>query len=224
MTYQDLKKEFKNLDVKLLDKFLNRLLEVNKIMNLTSITNKEDAIEKHLYDSLLVSKALSLDNKSILDVGSGGGFPGIPLASYYPNAHFTLLDSTKKKCDYLIETIKYLGLKNVKVKCARVEELKEKEQYDVIVARALADLSIYLELVSKLVKINGTILAMKGKKAKEELAKSRYAIKELSLKLVNENYFQTPSKEERYILEFTKLKSTKKKYPRMYKDLIKRPL
>ena len=223
MTYQELAKEF-NINTKQVDKFLNYLLETNKNMNLTAITNKEEMISKHIYDSLLISKAYDFKNKTILDVGSGGGFPGIPLAMLYPTAHFVLLDSTMKKVKYLDQVAKHLNLTNVEVKCARVEELNEIGKYDVVIARALAELRIYLELVTHLVKVKGNVIALKGKNASEELAVSDNAIKKLNLSLTKIQAALIPSGEKRMNFIFTKNKSTDKHYPREFSQIKKRPL
>ncbi|MCQ2795112.1 MAG: 16S rRNA (guanine(527)-N(7))-methyltransferase RsmG [Bacilli bacterium] len=223
MTYQELEKEF-NINAKQVDKFLTYLLETNKKMNLTAITNKEEMISKHIYDSLLISKAYDFKNKTILDVGSGGGFPGIPLAMLYPTSHFVLVDSTMKKVKYLDEVAKALNLTNVEVKCARVEELNEKEKYDVVIARALAELRIYLELVTYLVKVNGNVIALKGKNANDELAASDNAIKKLNLSLNKIQATAIPTGEKRMNLIFTKIKSTDKSYPREFSQIKKRPL
>lgn len=223
MTYQELAKEF-NINTKQVDKFLNYLLDTNKNMNLTAITNKEEMISKHIYDSLLISKAYDFKNKTVLDVGSGGGFPGIPLAMLYPTAHFVLVDSTMKKVKYLDQVAKHLNLTNVEVKCARVEELKEIEKYDVVIARALAELRIYLELVTHLVKVKGDVIALKGKNATEELTNSENAIKKLNLSLTKIQAALIPSGEKRMNLIFTKNKSTDKQYPREFSQIKKRPL
>ncbi len=223
MTYKELTKEF-NINEKQVDKFLTYLLEVNKNMNLTAITNKEEMIEKHIYDSLLISKAFDFKNKTISDVGSGGGFPGIPLAMLYPTSHFVLVDSTQKKVNYLNDVIKYLNLTNVEAKCARVEELNEKEKYDVVIARALAELRIYLELVTSLVKVKGSIIALKGKNANEELNKADNAIKLLNLSLNKIQATAIPNGDKRINYIFIKNKPTDKKYPRQYNQIKKRPL
>lgn len=223
MTYQELEKEF-NINTKQVDKFLTYLLETNKKMNLTAITNKEEMLSKHIYDSLLISKVYDFKNKTILDVGSGGGFPGIPLAMLYPTSHFVLVDSTMKKVKYLDEVAKALNLTNVEVKCARVEELNEKEKYDVVIARALSELRIYLELVTYLVKVNGNVIALKGKNANEELAASDNAIKKLNLSLNKIQAAAIPTGEKRMNLVFTKIKSTDKQYPREFSQIKKRPL
>ena len=223
MTYKELSKEF-NINVKQVDKFLTYLLDTNKKMNLTAITDNEEMISKHIYDSLLISKVFDFKNKTVLDVGSGGGFPGIPLAMLYPTSHFVLVDSTSKKVKYLDEVRKELNLTNVEVKCARVEELNEKEKYDVVIARALAELRIYLELVTYLVKVNGNVIALKGKNASEELKDADNAIKKLNLSLNKIQSASIPSGEKRMNFVFTKMKSTDQKYPRSFSDIKKRPL
>lgn len=223
MTYKELEKEF-NINTKQVDKFLTYLLETNKKMNLTAITDKEEMISKHIYDSLLISKVYDFKNKTILDVGSGGGFPGIPLAMLYPTSHFVLVDSTMKKVKYLDEVTKALNLTNVEVKCARVEELNEKEKYDVAIARALSELRIYLELVTYLVKVNGNVIALKGKNANDELAASDNAIKKLNLSLNKIQAAAIPTGEKRMNLIFAKIKSTDKQYPREFSQIKKRPL
>lgn len=223
MTLKELSNEF-NINPKQVDKFLSYLLDTNKKMNLTAITDKEEMISKHIYDSLLISKAYDFKNKTILDVGSGGGFPGIPLAMLYPSSHFVLVDSTMKKVKYLEEVKNLLNLTNVEVKCARVEELNENEKYDVVIARALAELRIYLELVTYLVKVKGNVIALKGKNANEELTAADNAIKKLNLSLNKIQASAIPSGEKRMNLIFTKIKSTDNKYPRDFAQIKKRPL
>ncbi|MCQ2796449.1 MAG: 16S rRNA (guanine(527)-N(7))-methyltransferase RsmG [Bacilli bacterium] len=223
MTYQELEKEF-NINTKQVDKFLTYLLKTNEKMNLTAITDKEEMISKHIYDSLLISKAYDFKDKTILDVGSGGGFPGIPLAMLYPTSHFVLVDSTMKKVKYLEEVAKALNLTNVEVRCVRVEEMNEKEKYDVVIARALSELRIYLELVTYLVKVKGNVIALKGKNAHEELAASDNAIKKLNLSLNKIQATAIPTGDKRLNLIFTKIKSTDKQYPRKFGQIKKRPL
>ena len=206
MTYLDLKKTFK-INTKLVDQFLDYLIATNEKMNLTAIKNKDEMIEKHIYDSLLISEVYDFNNKTVLDVGSGAGLPGIPLAILFPSAHFVLLDATQKKVNYLKEVIAKLKLKNVEVKCGRVESLNEKEKYDVIIARALADLPIYLELVTYLAKINGNIIALKGPNAHEELAKSKKAIQLLNLSLESTQNTNLPNGDKRLNLIFKKEKA-----------------
>ncbi len=224
MDYNTLKLQF-DVDTHKIDLFLEYLIKTNENINLTAITKKDEMVEKHIYDSLLISKDISFENKLVLDVGSGGGFPGIPLAILYPTAKFVLLDSTGKKVSYLNEVLKYLNLKNVETKCARVESLKENEKYDIVISRAFSDLSIYLELVAYLAKVGGQIVAMKGPKGNEEYFKAKNAIKKLNLDSGKVYTHELPSdKATRLNIVFTKKKSTDKKYPRNYADILKKPL
>ncbi|MCQ2752850.1 MAG: 16S rRNA (guanine(527)-N(7))-methyltransferase RsmG [Bacilli bacterium] len=223
MDYQTLVKAFP-LDTQLVDQFLTYLLKVNQVMNLTSITKKDEAIEKHVYDSLLISKAYDFSHQLVLDVGSGGGFPGIPLAILYPTAHFVLLDATKKKVNYLNDVIKLLKLTNVEAKCARIEELTNREHYDVVIARALSELRIYLELAAPFTKVNGHIIALKGAKANAELAASKEAIKKLDLTLEHIQNTSLVNGEERINFIFRKLKKTNARYPRSFGEIKHHPL
>jgi len=224
MNYEALKKEF-NIDTKKVDLFLDYLSKVNESMNLTSITKKDEMIEKHIYDSLLVSKDIDLNNKTILDVGSGGGFPGIPLAILFPNSKFVLLDSTNKKVNYLNDVIKYLKLDNVTAVCSRVESYNQREEFDVVISRAFSELSIYLELVTYLAKVNGYVIALKGPKGHEEYLKAHNSIRCLDLNEGRVCIHELPSdKAERLNIIFKKLKSTNKKYPREYSIIKKKPL
>lgn len=223
MDYIALKKKFK-INTKKVDTFLDYLIKVNQVMNLTAIKNKSEMIDKHIYDSLLISEVYDFSDQLVLDVGSGGGFPGIPLALLFPTAHFVLLDSTQKKVNYLNDVIKLLKLKNVEAKCARVEELYEKEKYDVIIARALSELNIYLELVAYLAKINGHIIALKGMKGPDEVKKAKVAIDKLSLVLEDEQITNLTNKDKRYNYIFKKTKRTDSRYPRPYAEIKKKPL
>lgn len=223
MTYLELKKEF-NININQIKKFLAYLKKTNEVMNLTSLTNEEEMIEKHIYDSLLVSRVFDFKDKNVLDVGSGGGFPGIPLAILFPTSHFVLVDSTAKKVNYLKNVINELNLLNVEAKCVRVEELKEYEKYDVIIARALSELRIYLELVTHLAKINGTIIALKGSKASVELDQASNAIKQLNLSLFKIQATSLPCGDKRTNFIFAKKDKTKNIYPRKFATIKNHPL
>ena len=167
----------------------------NQFFNLTSINDKNEILEKYVYDSLIVTKAYYFNNKKILDAGSGNGFPGILITILFPNSHITLVDSVYKKVSFLKETITILNLKNVDVIHCRVEELKENEKYDVVISRALTQLRIYFELVADFVKIHGQIITLKGKNFENESKQSENAIQKLKLSLIsiqkmplNQNY------------------------------------
>lgn len=224
MTYEELAQYFP-INKELFDSYLTFLIETNKKINLTSIVDKSEMILKHLYDSLLISKIYDFNNKNVLDVGSGGGFPGIPLAIMFPNARFVLMEPTHKKANFLNDTIKLLGLKNVEVVIARAEEYKNHEQYDAVISRALADLPIYLELVAHLTKINGNIIALKGSKGNEELYRAKNAIHILNLALIQKQEESLPKTNDKRInLVFIKLDRTNKRYPRLFAKIKKQPL
>lgn len=182
MIEKKIKDDF-GIDLKIVNKFLDFLLTENKKKNLISTVDKKNIFEKHVYDSLIVTKVYDFNNKKILDAGSGNGFPGILLAILFPNSHITLVDSVGKKIIFLKNVVKLLKLNNVVIIHKRVEEINSNIKYDVVISRALAKLRIFLELVVNLVKVNGQIIALKGKKFKKELKESISTIKKLKLSL-----------------------------------------
>ncbi len=210
-----------------LDLIMNITLETNEKFNLTAITNKEDFVEKMIFDSALGVRDIDLQNKKILDFGSGAGFPGLVIATLFPSAHVYLLDATKKKTDYLLEVAKKVNLQNVEVINARGEEYANmhREEFDFVIARAVAPLSVLLEICVPLVKVGGEFIAMKGKTGIEEYENASMAIKKLGIELKNAMEEELPnSKETRFNLVFVKKTPTIKKYPRMYKEIIDKPL
>jgi len=160
--------ELKQLDIELseeklnkLEKFYNLLVEWNQKINLTRIIEKEDVYLKHFYDSLTITKVVNLEEvETLCDVGTGAGFPGIVLKIVYPNLKITLIDSLLKRVNYLNEIIKELDLKDIKAIHTRAEEHKEK--YDIITARAVANIEKLLKYTMHLVNKNGKLIAMKG--------------------------------------------------------------
>ena len=191
MNYKELKNEF-NINIKLIDKFLNFLLETNKKFNLTAIKKKNEMIEKHVYDSLMITKIFNFENKIVLDVGSGGGFPGIPLAIFCSKTKFILIDANNKKINYLNKVIDLLQLKNVETICSRIENIN-KIKYDVIISRALTKLVDYFKITAHLIKKNNYIIALKGKNGENELKNSNFFIKKLKLKLIFKQFFLLPN-------------------------------
>ena len=137
------------------------VLEENEKMNLTAITEDSAFNEKHFYDSLLPTEVVNFNEKKVLDIGSGAGFPGIPLAITYENSSFTLLETTNKRCNFLRYTIGQLGLNNCNVLEKRAEDIanEEREQFDIVVSRAVSDLPILLELAIPYLKIDGILVA-----------------------------------------------------------------
>ena len=207
------------------DTFLNLLLEWNEKFNLTAITDKDEIEEKHFIDSIELVKYFDIKNKSLLDVGSGAGFPGIPLAIVDPSLKVTLLESNGKRVSFLREVIKVLGLKNVDIIQGRVEELGTREKYDFVTARAVKELNILLELCFYLVKVGGSFVAYKSSGVDEEILNAKHAFKCLQIEDYKKfDYFLPKSKNSRVFLGILKKSKTQKKYPRRYSEIVKQPL
>ena len=211
----------------MLNKYYELLVFWNEKVNLTAITEKKDVYLKHFYDSLTITKGLDLKQyQTLCDVGTGAGFPGIVLKIFYPNLKVTLIDALNKRIEFLKLVIDELKLKDIYCLHDRIEDygIKNKEQYDIVVARAVANLPVLLEYLTPIAKTNGFVIAMKGD-AQEELANSNNAIKVLNLNLVNNSYFELPyENSKRTILVFKKIKKTDNKYPRKNVEIKKRPL
>ena len=207
------------LQLKLLERYYELLVEYNKVMNLTGITEKEDVYLKHFYDSLTIVKVIDLTKYDTLcDVGTGAGFPGLVLKIMFPNLKVTLLDSLNKRLNFLNVVIKELNLKDIETVHTRVEEYNK--QFDVTVARAVAPLNILLEYCIPITKVNGYFIAMKGKN--EE---ANNALLKLDSEVIETNSFLLPiENSERTIINIKKLKETNKKFPRKYSEIKKNPL
>ena len=194
------------------------LLEWNEKVNLTAITDEYEIIVKHFVDCLECSKAIK-DEKKIIDVGTGAGFPGMVLAIYYPDIEFTLLDGLNKRLIFLQEVVDKLGLTNVKIVHGRAEEVVRIDNlfnyYDASVSRAVANLPVLLEYVSPYVKVGGYSIVMKGDSVEEEIKLAQNALKTLNLKVDEKiNYSYTVNNEEynRSILKIKKTNDTPKIY------------
>lgn len=220
-----LSKDKINYNQEILDKFeiyYNVLIEWNNKMNLTAITEKSDVYIKHFYDSLCLSKAFNASNQSILDVGSGAGFPSIPLKIIFPNLKITIVDSLRKRITFLEQLTKELGIE-VNLIHSRIEDFDQKEAFDIVTARAVASLNVLSEFCIPYVKINGYFLPLKSKAFYEELDQATTAIKTLGGKfteVVDYSYLDF----ERHILKIKKMNSTPKKYPRDFSKIKKQPL
>ena len=208
-----------DLQLKQLERYYELLVEYNKVMNLTGITIKEEVYLKHFYDSLTIVKVIDLNNyKTLCDVGTGAGFPGLVLKILYPNLKVTLLDSLNKRLNFLNVVIKELNLKDIETVHTRAEEYNK--QFDITVARAVAPLNILLEYCIPITKVNGYFIAMKGKN--EE---ANNALKELNSEIIETNSFLLPiENSDRTIIKIKKLKETNKKFPRKYSEIKKKPL
>lgn len=207
-----------------LEKFYELLVIWNEKINLTTILKEEDVYLKHFYDSLTLIKVIDLNKElTLLDVGTGAGFPGIVLKIVFPNLKITLLDSMNKRISYLNEIIKELDLKDIDTVCSRAEDyaLKNREKYDIVVCRAVAHLEILVEITLPLVKVNGYFIAMKSN-ANEEIALARKKIIVLDSKIIEILSFKLPFENSiRTLIKIQKFKKTDLKYPRKY-DKIKK--
>ncbi len=204
-----------------LEKYYELLVEYNKVMNLTGITEKEEVYLKHFYDSLSICNVINLNNvESLCDIGTGAGFPGLVLKIVFPNLKVTLIDSLNKRINFLNIVIDNLGLKNINTIHARAEEygIKNREIYDIVTCRAVAQTNVLLEYCVPIVKTTGYFIPLKGKMDNEK--DFNHAMKELDVILEERYEFLLPiENSNRTILKFKKLKSTNKKYPRSNKDI-----
>jgi len=208
-------------------KYLVLLKEWNQKIDLTSLKTDEEIIEKHFYDSLLVSTGFKLTNQTLIDIGSGAGLPGIPLQIAFPSLRVTLLEPTQKRCFFLEKVRKELGLENLNVINGRAEDVVStlREAFDVAIARAVAPLNILAELSLPLVKNGGLFIAMKGPSSEEELLASKKAFATLFSSLEKAQHCTLFSNGDiRNNLFIRKNKVTPKKYPRMYAEIKKNPL
>ena len=207
-----------------LAKFYELLVIWNEKINLTTILKEEDVYLKLFYDSLTLIKVIDLNKElTLLDVGTGAGFPGIVLKIVFPNLKITLLDSMNKRISYLNEIIKELDLKDIDTVCSRAEDyaLKNREKYDIVVCRAVAHLEILVEITLPLVKVNGYFIAMKSN-ANEEILLARKKILALNSKIIEILSFKLPFENSiRTLIKIQKFKKTDLKYPRKY-DKIKK--
>lgn len=204
--------------------FARAMLRQNEVMNLTAITEETQVAKLHLLDSLTVLCCADLKGKSLIDVGCGAGFPGVPLAIACPEAKIILLDSLGKRVKWLEETLPQLGI-NAECVTARAEEAvaARRERYDFATSRAVARLNILLELTAPYVKVGGAVLAMKGAAAKEELSECAGAIKKLGLKLEEVREFPVDGTSHAVIV-LRKIAPTPKQYPRRYAKIKQSPL
>lgn len=202
--------------------YFSMIVEWNEKFNLTAILEQNEVFVKHFIDSLMSEKYVNFANKTLLDVGSGAGFPGIPLAINHPDLSVTLLEANGKKICFLKEVIKKLNLTNVKIIQGRSEEFVG--QYDFVTARAVKQLNILLEISSHLVKVGGLFLAYKGN-ANNEINESKKALNKLNLEIVGDYKYELPSSfDNRELIVIRKFDKTPTKYPRSYSDIVKKPL
>ena len=205
--------------------YLELLYEKNQVMNLTAIRDKKGMLEKHFVDALFLTKVINDNEKSFIDVGTGAGFPGLVLAIFYPEKQFLLVDSVRKKIEFINEVIEKLQLTNVKTSFERAEELikDKREEFDVALCRGVANLRIILEYMIPFIKVDGRFLPQKLNL--NEVEESKNALKELKAEIRKIHKFNLPeSRDERIILEIIKKEKTDKKYPRKTGIPSKKPL
>ena len=201
------------------------LKEYNEKVNLTAITEDEEIIEKHFYDSLLCAFDCELKG-SLLDVGSGAGFPGVVLKIAFPELKVTLLESINKKCVFLKELTEKLGLKDIEVINGRSEEYSadHRETYDFVTARAVASLNVLLEISGAMVKKDGCFIALRGQSGLKEIKEAENAVSKMGFVISRTVERKLPDGSERVISYMKKEALTPKKYPRKYSIIKQKPL
>ncbi|MBQ2472498.1 MAG: 16S rRNA (guanine(527)-N(7))-methyltransferase RsmG [Acholeplasmatales bacterium] len=210
------------------DLYYKRLIAVNEVMNLTAITEEQEVYNKHFLDSLMIVKALDLNKEfTLCDVGSGAGFPSIPLSIISDNAKVTIIDALNKRIKFLNDLILELGLKNVIALHERAEDFAKtkREFFDVTTARAVARLNILSELCLPLTKVGGYFIAMKGQGGNEEIKEATKGIEILGGHVEKVISLELPDNAgARDIIIIKKIKETPKKYPRAFAKIKERPL
>lgn len=205
------------------------LIEWNEKINLTAIVDEREVIIKHFIDSLSVLSFLPKDTSSIIDVGTGAGFPGIPIKIVQSNIHVTLLDSLEKRVRFLNSVINEIGLTNINAVHGRAEDFGQdnayREHYDVGIARAVSSLPVLCEYVMPFVRVGGYFIAMKGNNVKEEISEGQKAVSILGGEIEDVKNFTLPFDDiERNVILIKKIRHTPTKYPRKSGKPAKLPL
>ena len=230
MNKEEFVNNIKDLNIQINDDILNKLdiyynflVEYNNHTNLTAITEENEVYLKHFYDSLTIVKSIDLLTiESLIDVGTGAGFPGMVLAIFYPNLHVTLLDSNNKRINFLNELKDKLGITNVTTVHDRSEiyAKNHKDSFDVVTARAVKNMKELTELCLPLVKVNGYFIPLKGIIG-DELDNAKDIIKNINGNVENIISFNLPNGDQRNIIVIKKIDKTPTKYPRDYKEIVK---
>lgn len=208
-------------------RFASLLEEKNKVMNLTAIHDSSDVARLHFLDSAALLALEDFQGKTVVDVGSGAGFPGLPLRIIEPSLRLTLLDAQNKRVGFLREVCDALGLENVDCVHGRAEEFAQdhREAFDLAVSRAVAALPVLAELCLPLVKVGGRFLAMKSVDSREELTAAGRAVQLLGGRLEKPLDYDIPGTKIRHrLVIITKISKTQKKYPRTFAKIKRNPL
>ena len=199
--------------------YYNLLIETNKVMNLTSITEEKDVVLKHFIDSLAIKNYIDISNGRAIDIGTGAGFPGIPLAIIYNDTQFTLMDSLNKRINFINTVMEECKLYNIETVHSRAEDLGHnnvyREKYDYCVSRAVAAIPVLLEYCIPFLKTGGKFISYKSEKAEEEISLSGNAQKKLGCRFDKLYSFDLPGTDiSRKFVVFEKIKTTNRAYPR----------
>jgi len=213
-----------------LERYYELLVEWNEKMNLTGITERDAVYEKHFYDSISLSFYVNMNKiQKLADIGSGAGFPSIPLKIVFPHLQVLIVDSLNKRINFLNHLVHELGLEKVEAVHGRAEDVARLPQYrdafDLVTARAVARLAVLNEFCLPFTAVGGTFASMKGASLAEELQEASYSLSELKGKVVHQYALQLPNeRSERHIVCVKKLGATPKKYPRKAGLPLKQPL
>ena len=230
LTQNGLKSYINDHNTATFERLCAHILEVNKVHNLTAIRDVPGVITKHFADSLTVAPYIP-DHATVIDVGTGGGFPTLPLALARPDLKITAIDSTAKKIAHVQSTAHLFGFDGVTSKAGRAEDMAQtnmRESFDIATARAVSELRVLCEITLPFVKIGGKLLAMKAASGEKELADARNAITKLGGKVETVHKFTLKdadgNQEERCIIEIAKITHTPNNFPRQYAQILKKPL
>lgn len=212
--------DYSESQIEKLLKYYEMLIEKNKVMNLTAITEFDEVVEKHFIDSLSIVRVIDMEKvHSIIDIGTGAGFPGIPVKIMFPHIKVTLVDSLNKRVNFLNEVIENLELRDIEAYHGRAEDYgrdkKFREKYDLSVSRAVANLASLSEYCMPFVKPDGYFISYKAGECEDEIDNSKNAIKILSGKIEKVEKFSLPDSEiSRSFIKIKKIKNLSNKYPR----------
>ena len=231
MTIQGLKEKLQDRNIMLtplmqaqLDDYAHYLKEYNEKINLTAITEYEEILDKHFYDSLLA--ATEPLSGTLVDVGTGAGFPGVVLKIVFPELKVILVEPLQKRCIFLESLIDRLQLQDIEVARDRGEEysLKHREEYDYVTARAVTSLDKLIEICGAMVKKDGCFICMRGKDGMQEITEAKKAIETMGFEVTGIHQEELMGQEQRVIAYFTKIRNTPLKYPRKYNIIKKDPI